>query len=151
MNLVGTWKSPGGDIKHFTNEATDISLKWLGTSKKKLNIVKEENYTVTDALSKLLNDKMAKKSAEKISINAKISNVNENCNSCNSRDAEISSFKEEITRMDNLIVEMAKKQQESEFKTEKNIADLTRNNNKMADEIDTLKMLFSKCQVKMIK
>ena len=151
MNLVGTWKSPGGDIKHFTNEATDISLKWLGTSKKRLNIVKEDNYTVTDALSKLLNDKMAKKSAEKISINAKIANVNENCNSCNSRDAEISSFKEEITRMDNLIVEMAKKQQESEFKTQKNIADLTRNNNKMANEIDTLKMLFSKCQVKMIK
>jgi phage terminase small subunit len=151
LNLVGTWKSPGGDIKHFTNEATDISLKWLGTSKKRLNIVKEDNYTVTDALSKLLNDKMAKKSAEKISINAKIANVNENCNSCNSRDAEISSFKEEITRMDNLIVEMAKKQQESEFKTQKNIADLTRNNNKMANEIDTLKMLFSKCQVKMIK
>lgn len=151
MNLVGTWKSPGCDIKHFTNEATDISLKWLGTSKKRLNIVKEDNYTVTDALSKLLNDKMAKKSAEKISINAKIANVNENCNSCNSRDAEISSFKEEITRMDNLIVEMAKKQQESEFKTQKNIADLTRNNNKMANEIDTLKMLFSKCQVKMIK
>jgi hypothetical protein len=116
-----------------------------------LNIVKEENYTVTDALSKLLNDKMAKKSAEKISINAKIANVNENCNSCNSRDAEISSFKEEKTRMDNLIVEMAKKQQESEFKKEKNIADLTRNNIKMANEIDTLKMLFSKCQVKMIK
>jgi hypothetical protein len=70
LNLVGTWKSLGGDIKHFTNEATDIGLKWLGTSKKKLITVKKENYTVKYALSKLLNDKMAKKSAEKISINA---------------------------------------------------------------------------------
>jgi hypothetical protein len=53
--------------------------------------------------------------------------------------------------MNTLIVETAKKQQESEFKTEMNIADLARNNNKMADEIDTLKILFGKSQVEMIK
>ena len=53
LNLCGSWKSPGGDTKQFTNEATDTILKWLGTNRKKLLVVKEVNSTLTDTLSKL--------------------------------------------------------------------------------------------------
>ena len=50
LKLSGSWKLPGGDIKQFTNEACDTILKWLGTNKKKLLVVKEVNSTLTDAL-----------------------------------------------------------------------------------------------------
>ena len=105
-------KSPGGDIKQFTNEASDTILKWLGTNKKKLLIVKEVNSTVTNAHeSKLLVDEMAKKSVDKSSnadddhMNATTTtttNINEKCEKCDSKVAEISYLK----RMKNLIADM---------------------------------------------
>ena len=91
---------------------------------------------------------MAKKSVEKSSnadddhvhaTTTTTTSINEKCDNCDSRDTEISHLKEEITRMNNFIVNMMKKQQKIESKTEINIVDLTRNKNKMADEIDTLK------------
>ena len=152
LHLCGSWKSPGGDIKQFTNEASDTILKWLGTNKKKLIIVKEVKSTVTNALSKLLVDEMAKKSVDKSSnadddhVNATTTtttttttNINGKCEKCDSKVTEISYLKEEITRMKNLIADMMKKQQETESKTEINVVDLTRSSNKMTDEIDTLK------------
>ena len=148
LHLCGSWKSPGGDIKQFTNEASDTILKWLGTNKKKLLIMKEVKSTVTNALSKLLVDEMAKKSVDNSSntdddhvhaTTTTTTNINEKCEKCDSKATEISYLKEEMTRMKNLIADMMKKQQETESKTEINIVDLTRNSNKMADEIDTLK------------
>ena len=151
LKLSGSWKSPGGDIKQFTNEASDTILKWLGTNKKKLLVVKEVNSTLTDALCKLSVDEMAKKPVEKSSnadddhVHATTTtNINEKCEKCDSKVTEISYLKEEITKMNNLIADMMKKQQEIECKTELDIMDLTRNNNKMADEIDMLKNVIER-------
>ena len=139
LKLSGSWKSPGGDIKQFTNEASDTILKWLGTNKKKLLVVKEVNSTLTNALCKLSVDEMAKKPVEKssnadddhVDATTTTTNINEECEKCDSKVTE-------ITKMNNLIADMMKKQQEIECKTELDIMELTKNNNKRADEIDML-------------
>ena len=59
-----------------------------------------------------------------------------------SRDVEIASLKEKIMEMNNVIVQLANRQNEGECQTEKHlseskkaITDLSRTNNEMADKI----------------
>jgi predicted RNase H-like nuclease (RuvC/YqgF family) len=82
------------------------------------------------------------------------SKPNETCNTCDSRDAEIASLKEKIIEMNNVIVQLANRQNESECQTEKHlseskkaITELSRTNNKMADEIDELKCVIEQIYV----
>ena len=98
----------------YTNEASDTILKWLGTNKKKLLVVKEVNSTLTDALCKLSVDEMAKKPVEKSSnadddhvhATTTTTNINEKCEKCDSKVTEISYLREEITKMNNLIADI---------------------------------------------
>ena len=84
-------------------------------------------------------DKSSNADDDHVHATTTTTNINEKCEKYDSKVTEISYLEEEITRMKNLIAYMMKKQQEIESKTEINIVDLTRNSNKMADEIDTLK------------
>ncbi|CAB4031975.1 Hypothetical predicted protein, partial [Paramuricea clavata] len=145
--LSGKWTSPGGDTKQFTNES--VIIKWHGPSSKKLSVIKDDNSSVVDALSDLIVKKLAVNSSntdDHVDTTTTTSKPNETCNTCDSRDAEIASLKEKIIEMSNVIVRLANRQNESECQTEKHlneskkaITELSRTNNKMADEIDELK------------
>ena len=153
--LSGKWTSPGGDTKQFTNES--VIIKWHGPSSKKLSVIKDDNSSVVDALSDLIVKKLAVNSSntdDHVDTTTTTSKPNETCNTCDSRDAEIASLKEKIIEMNNVIVQLANRQNESECQTEKHlseskkaITELSRTNNKMADEIDELKCVIEQISV----
>ena len=150
--LSGKWTSPGGDTKQFTNES--VIIKWHGPSSKKLSVIKDDNSSVVDALSDLIAKKLAVNSSntdDHVDTTTTTSKTkpDETCNTCASRDTEIASLKAKIIEMNSVIVQLANRQNESECQTDKHlseskkaITELSRTNNKMADEIDELKCVI---------
>jgi hypothetical protein len=153
--LSGKWTSPGGDTQQFTNES--VIIKWHGPSSKKLSVIKDDNSSVVDALSDLIVNKLAVNSSntdDHVDTTTTTSKPNETCNTCDFRDAEIASLKEKIIEMNNVIVQLANRQNESDCQTEKllseskkAITELSRTNNKMADEIDEFKCVIGQIYV----